>query len=260
MGMESDEAVVYGTLLTEGQMRVSRLASITRMGRSKLYRILSYLQEQNAVNIVETNPMVYSSASPDEYFNLRLQRKENEIRALRKKTENIIEKYRESQENASSEEGFPPNFKFRFLRSEKGIVSAANREIKSAESNVRIVLDRDKYYMFRNSETVRLLVGKVSEGVKVRIVTELKDDIIESLDSTPRVQFDIRFRESLFFPTFVIVDRKSIILVLDDGIPYRKGMKRVLPVALHVNSINFIQKMGNLFNYTWNDAKPYVKN
>lgn len=259
LGMDRDTALIYGTLLTEGSMRVSRLASITKIGRSKVYRILSHLQEENAVYIVNTNPMEYSSASPEEYFDSVLKKREKEITELKKKTGHIVKRYRSYKESDISEPGFTPDLKFRFLRSEKSIVSAANKEINRAVKSIGIMLDRDKFYMLRNSETVRMLAGKVKEGVEVRVLTELTEDIVELLDAVPKVLFNIRFRKASFFPTFVIVDKKSIVTVLDDGIPYRKGMKRVLPVALHVNSLNFIQKMCNLFNYAWKDAKPYVK-
>jgi len=95
LGLEKIEAHVYLNLLRIGPISASALAKEIDVERTKTYRTIEKLLNQNIVSTTFSKPKLCVATKPEEVLKMILQRKEDELKILKQSREDVVKKIKE---------------------------------------------------------------------------------------------------------------------------------------------------------------------
>ena len=96
LGLEEMEAHVYLNLLRVGPISASALAKEIDVERTKTYRTIEKLLNQNIVSTTFSKPKLCVATKPEEVLKMILQRKEDELTLLKQSKEDVVKKINET--------------------------------------------------------------------------------------------------------------------------------------------------------------------
>lgn len=254
IGLSSDEARVYITLLVSGVNKASDISKITDIRRPKVYQILERLNNIGAIDLLSSNPLSFVINNVKDFVDSKIHVMENELDILKANSRAFVSKYdsfRDNRENYN-------NSGYRFLKSRESILNEVNKLVSGALKSVKLVIDVDKFYIFDNLKTETLLVKKIMEGINLHVITGLDERIMKKLTSNPSISYDLRYFPHGVLPNFIIVDDRSIISLIELSAGDNR-YRHSSPYGLKVSSKNYVQKMGSLFDYLWKSSNSYKK-
>ena len=86
------ESKIYLNLLRTGPITASELAKDLNVDRATMYRIVDRLVDRNIILTSLSNPKLCTAVEPENALKLGLEKKEEEIKKIKKSSKAIIEK------------------------------------------------------------------------------------------------------------------------------------------------------------------------
>ncbi len=96
LGLEKMEVHIYLNLLRIGPISASALAKKIGVERTKTYRTIEKLLNQNIVSTTFSKPKLCVATKPEEVLKMILQRKEDELKLLKQSREEVVKKINET--------------------------------------------------------------------------------------------------------------------------------------------------------------------
>ena len=95
LGLDDLEAKIYLNLLRVGPISASALAKEIDIERTKMYRTVEKLINQNIVSSTFSKPKLCIAAEPEEVLKMIMQRKEDDLKKLKMTKSQVIKKIKE---------------------------------------------------------------------------------------------------------------------------------------------------------------------
>jgi len=249
LGLTSFQAQVYLTLTKLGTSNAKTIASIDRLDRANVYRVMTDLQKLNLVEKMLTNPINFKAVPISEGIQTLLENREKEYQEIEIKTKELIEKYKKPNiEKPAVEE-----CQFALIPENKAIV----RKIK--EMNERCqegydfifygraffeIFDEAKIY-FRNL---------LKKGVTIRLIVYLDEGekLYKEIAGLPRNgQLNIRYTSKSPSAMLLVCDGKEALINTTTSAHIKEN-------SLWSNNHVMVSILQNYFNQRWQDAKQIV--
>lgn len=234
IGLTEYELTAYVFLLTSGSRTANQISKSTGLPYSKIYDVLTSLEEKGWVEVEGSRPKRYYPKPPSEA-----------LEAMKMRVERSLDG------NVSQILG-----ELKTLYEEKGIQERPDIWIVRGEFNIlakmrEVFNDSKSELMIATTILPRVLVNLArarlkSLGVKVKImVTEGVDD--RSLKELERLG-EVRLKDRIFGGG-IISDHRRVMLLLSGG-------RDSEPLAICSNHIGLAELSREYFEYLWNEAKP----
>lgn len=180
-GLTRQEATIYLTLITDGELSGYEVAKLTGISRSNTYNGLAGLVEKGAAYLIEGNVTKYTAVAIDEFCS-------NKIRALSELRTTLIELIPNKRETMES---------YVTIKGEKHIMDKLKHVLETANQRVYMALSTE--LLQRVDQQVEDLIKR---GIKLVVITETPLDRAEVISYVGNVSKNqIR----------VIVDSKSVL-------------------------------------------------
>lgn len=237
IGLTEYELTAYVFLLTSGSRTANQISKSTGLPYSKIYDVLTSLEEKGWVEVEGSRPKRYYPKPPSEA-----------LEAMKMRVEQSLDG------NVSQILG-----ELKPLYGEKGIQERPDIWIVRGEFNIlakmrEVFNDSRSELMIATTVLPRVLVNLFlpdlnrlkSLGVKVKImVTEGVDD--RSLKELERLG-EVRLKDRMFGGG-IISDHRRVMLLLSGG-------RDSEPLAICSDHIGLAELSREYFEYLWNEAKP----
>jgi len=174
LGLSHSQTKVYFALSRSGESTVKSISKISQVAREHVYEILPQLQDIGLVTKVICVPSKFRALPMQKGLSLLLQSRASKTHELQKQVEIIKRCYNNSLEMSSRKEDnqfmlFPPN---------KATVNRRKRDIEAAQTSIDAIVSIKRWeptaYTFH--EVVK---NALERGVKMRVITEISEDINE---------------------------------------------------------------------------------
>lgn len=233
LGLTEYETRAYVGLVSTGPSTAGDLSEVSDVPHSRIYDVLSKLENRGWIESQSGRPARYRAKSPSETLSLVKLKKEEEIKRA-------SETIKQELEPLYEEEGEVEKPDVWTIRGSKEILGRIKEMLNDAEMEVLITLPPVVAGFEDLREYVPLLDTK---DLDVRVLASEKNDLSRKLDSVSNIE--IRFRGSLFGGG-VIVDGREVLLVLG-----REG--RILGIwSEEIGLAKFAQEY---FEYLWSDLE-----
>ncbi len=243
-GFEEEDAKTYLTLARMGLSRVSDLARVLKMSRMNAYRKLKKLQDEGLVAAALGKPIRFQVVSIEDV----LDRIDKDLKDRVLKVESNRSVLIQALKTLTPVEPTVPKFQIHQGRSK--VYDQIIKMCKSAKEEIRIIAT--------GKEIARLaLIGlddvlkEVSEGVNVRILTEVDESNIHSLEEAMEYA-QLGHYPKLPHQRLVIVDRGSVLssMMLTDSM----SIHTADDIALCTDAQDYIGAMISFFDQTWENS------
>ncbi|MCS7386140.1 MAG: TrmB family transcriptional regulator [archaeon GB-1867-005] len=235
LGLTNYEARAYITLVERGAMTAGSLSKASKIPYSKIYDVLSRLEEKGWIIIERGKPNKYKARPPSEAAKMAIKRIESEL----KKVERIV--VRELQP-LYERIGVQEKPEVIILRGAPIIVEKAVTTIENAARELEVAIPgemRAFHQQFKSS-----FEGAVSRGVKVKVLASKEHrDLLEPLFN---LGVEIGLRDKLFGGGLIADDEEAVILLSGGALS---------PLAIWSNHSELVKLAKIYFEYLWRDAE-----
>lgn len=208
LGLTVLEAKVYLTLAKLGKATAKTIAKTSKVAQPDVYRVVSKLENQGLIEREVATPTRFKATTMDEGLALLLQRRDNQSAMLHKKAAEILQDFRENEQNALREE--TPRFVL--------VPGVHVHKIRNAVDNAQAsVLCFSSVDMFRKVRFITEDVWKkaVKRGLKFQFIIGKPTDEKIKLDLDPSLRnnpcFEIKWTRTLM-PCMILIDNKEVFL------------------------------------------------
>ena len=240
IGLTSYEIKSYGTLLKEGEITASEISEKSGVPYSKIYEVLSTLEEKGWLGSDNSRPTKYFAKSPTTALDTTQQNAENEF--LKNKSVILTELTSVYEKSGTSEK---PDIWV--ISGAMNIVAKIMELVDNCRSEVLIAIPQ------AGEEIVKQALPKLrhlnEKGVKITILTSDKLDK-ESVKAISRIA-KIKIKSGLFGGG-IISDKRYVVILLGPEISGSKTTDIVAIWADHAGLAGFAKEY---FEYLLKDAK-----
>ena len=240
IGLTSYEIKSYGTLLKEGEITASEISEKSGVPYSKIYEVLSTLEEKGWLGSDNSRPTKYFAKSPTTALDTTQQNAENEF--LKNKSVILTELTSVYEKSGTSEK---PDIWV--ISGAMNIVAKIMELVENCRSEVLIAIPQ------AGEEIVKQSLPKLRQlnekGVKITILTSDKLDK-ESVKSISRIA-KIKIKSGLFGGG-IISDKRYVVILMGPEISGSKTTDIVAIWADHAGLAGFAKEY---FEYLLKDAK-----
>lgn len=195
------QAAAYCVLVTKGEMTPQDLHLEADIPDSRVYGILSQLEDRGCVKSRSVRPAIYEAVHPRQVI-------ERELENFREKSEAARSRLEQAWE-AQQAQNNPPEDAWA-VSSISGVANEITSRMEEATESIRIY-DRDLSWLTRQS---RRELGDLSEnGVEIQAIGMKGSEALARLADIP---VDVRQRDSLE-KSFYIFDSKHVVIRTSNG-------------------------------------------
>jgi sugar-specific transcriptional regulator TrmB len=250
LGLEQMEAHVYLNLLRVGPISASALAKEIDVERTKTYRTIEKLLNQNIVTTTFSKPKLCVAAKPEEVLKMILQIKEDELKLLKQSREDIIKKI---QETVPTNNGtnLPT---FHIVQGRSNIYSNIGKLIENSSNDVYIVTSlKDISRMYHTSIPEKIKICEKNGG-RVLLLTEMNDETL--------IPFAKRFGATetrirkVHAKGRMIVEKDKQMIMSDEITKENESSSVESDYAFSTNSNEMVNNINTLCGFLWKNSKP----
>ncbi len=250
LGLEEMEAHIYLNLLRVGPISASALAKEIDVERTKTYRTIEKLLNQNIVSTTFSKPKLCVATKPEEVLKMILQRKEDDLKLLKDSKGDVVKKIKEM---------VPSNHKnnmptFHIVQGRTNIYSNIGKLIENATDDVYIVTTlKDISRMYHTSIPEKIKICEKNGG-RVLLLTEINDEklfsFVKRFGATEVRVGTVRSKGRM------IVQKNNQMIMSDNTSKENEEMGIESDYAFSTNSIEMVNNIDTLCNFLWKNSKP----
>jgi len=252
LGLEEMEANIYLNLLRVGPISASALAKEVDVERTKTYRTIEKLLNQNIVSTTFSKPKLCVATKPEEVLKMILQRKEDELKLLKDTKVDVVKKIKEMVP-ADHKNRMPT---FHIIQGRANIYSNIGKLIENSTDNVYIVTTlKDISRMYHTSIPEKIKICEKNGG-RVLLLTEINDEKL--------LPFVKRFgamevRVGIVRSKGRMIVQKNNQMIMSDNTAKEDGVVGIeSDYAFSTNSIEMVNNIDTLCNFLWKNSKPLM--
>ncbi len=250
LGLEEMEAHVYLNLLRVGPISASALAKEIDVERTKTYRTIEKLLNQNIVSTTFSKPKLCVATKPEEVLKMILQRKEDELKLLKDTKGDVVKKIKEMVP-AIHKNNMPT---FHIIQGRTNIYSNIGKLIENSTDNVYIVTTlKDISRMYHTSIHEKIKICEKNGG-RVLLLTEINDKkllpFVKRFGATEVRVGIVRSKGRM------IVQKNNQMIMSDNTAKENESLGIESDYAFSTNSTEMVNNIDTLCNFLWNNSKP----
>ena len=250
LGLEEMEAHVYLNLLRVGPISASALAKEIDVERTKTYRTIEKLLNQNIVSTTFSKPKLCVATKPEEVLKMILQRKEDELKLLKDTKGDVVKKIKEMVP-AIHKNNLPT---FHIIQGRTNIYSNIGKLIENSTDNVYIVTTlKDISRMYHTSIPEKIKICEKNGG-RVLLLTEINDKkllpFVKRFGATEVRVGTVRSKGRM------IVQKNNQMIMSDNTAKENESVGIESDYAFSTNSTEMVNNIDTLCNFLWNNSKP----
>jgi len=250
LGLDEMEAHIYLNLLRIGPISASALAKEIDVERTKTYRTIEKLLNQNIVSTTFSKPKLCVATKPEEVLKMVLQRKEDDLKLLKDAKGDVVKKIKEMVP-ADHKNRIPT---FHIVQGRTNIYSSIGKLIENSTDNVFIVTTlKDISRMYHTSIPEKIKICEKNGG-HVFLITEINDEkllpFVKRFGATEVRVSTVRSKGRM------IVHKNNQMIMSDNTAKENEDVGIESNYAFSTNSIEMVNNIDTLCNFLWKKSKP----
>jgi len=241
------ESKIYLSLLRTGPITASALAKDLNIDRARMYRTVDKLVDRNIISTTLSSPKLCIAVEPEKALKLALEKKEDEIRRIKKSGEAIVDKI--NSEITTNQGTTIPTL--RIIQGRANIYSDIAQMIENCTDTVYIVTtleDISKMYHSMIPEKIKICE---KNGGKVALLVEIDD--MEMISYVKR--FNATETRVCRLPSKGrIAVQKCKQMIMSDSSQTSSNSES--DFSLSTNAKDMVSNIDNLCRLLWKSAKP----
>ncbi len=204
-GLMAKEAKIYLYLLRNGSREVSEISRALTITKADVYKYLKELEGKGICDEVLSHPSRFEALPLSDALDSLIIKQNQKVEALSATKDEVI--------SALGKVSLPtPEPKFQVLQGREPTTSKIRRIRRSTNDAIIYVRERTLTFL----HTLGLLdVGKISEGLSIRILTKLTPKTLGLVKEYSHCRFrSIRDEADLNLPEFAVFDKKEALIAL----------------------------------------------
>ncbi|WP_101476628.1 helix-turn-helix domain-containing protein [Candidatus Nitrosotalea bavarica] len=253
MGFEESEAIMYLGLLHIGPVTIGNLAIKLGLDRGKMYRSLTKLRNYGLVTTSFSNPVIVTATEPSKALDTIVEKKRDELDSMKKLSEKVITNLKTNK----TDFGTSDTSSFSVLQSRTIIYNRIGRILDESDSNLVYIVTttNDIAKMYYTSIPEKIQNAKKNHAI-IRVITEDKptkaiSEMIKRLNAS-----EVRVGELPSRGRMIVEKERQLVMSESSKSSADSGNS---DVAIHTNSLEFVQNMFSLCEYLWNNSKEFVE-
>ncbi len=247
LDLDELESKIYLSLLRTGPITASALAKDQNIDRARMYRTVDKLVDRNIISTTLSSPKLCIAVEPEKALKIALERKEEEIKRIRKSGEAVVEKI--NTEIATNQGTNIPTL--RIIQGRANIYSDIAQLIETCTETVYIATTLEDISKMYHSIIPEKIKACEKKGGKVMLLVEIDD--IEMVSFVKR--FNATETRVCKLPS------KGRIAVLKDKHMIMSDSSQTssnseTDFSLSTNAKDMINNLDNLCRLLWKTAKP----
>ena len=250
LDLDELESKIYLSLLRTGPITASALAKDQNIDRARMYRTVDKLVDRNIISTTLSSPKLCIPVEPEKALKLALEKKEEEIRKIKKTGEVIVDKIN-SEISTYQETNIPT---LRIIQGRTNIYSDIAQMIENCTGTAYIVTtleDISKMYHSTIPEKIKTCEKK---GGKVMLLVDIDD--VEMISFVKR--FNATETRVCKLPSKgrMVVQKDKQMIMSDSS---QSSSNSETDFSLSTNAKDMISNIENLCSLLWKSAKPPKK-
>ena len=242
------ESKIYLNLLRTGPITASELAKDLNVDRATMYRIVDRLVDRNIILTSLSNPKLCTAVEPENALKLGLEKKEEEIKKIKKSSKAIIEKITSIRYCPNQGTNIPT---LRIVQGRDNIYSDIGQMIENCFETVFIATtleDISKMYHSMIPEKIKICKKK---GGNVMLLVEIDD--IKMISFVKRFNAT-EIRVCRLPSKGRIVVQKDKQMIMSDST--QTDSKSEADFSISTDAKDMINNIDSLCRLLWKSAKP----
>ncbi len=241
------ESKIYLSLLRTGAITASALAKDLNIDRARMYRTVDKLVDRNIISTTLSSPKLCIAVEPEKALRLALDKKEEEIKKIKKSGEAIIDKIN-SEISTNQGTNIPT---LRIIQGRANIYSDIAQMIENCTDTVFIATtleDISKMYHSTIPEKIKICE---KNGGKVALLVEIEN--IEMISFVKR--FNATETRVCKLPSkgrIVVLKEKQ--MIMSDSTQTASNSES--DFSLSTNAKDMVSNIDNLCRLLWKSGKP----
>ena len=247
LDLDELESKIYLSLLRTGPITASALAKDQNIDRARMYRTVDKLVDRNIISTTLSSPKLCIAVEPEKALRIALERKEEEIKRIRKSGEAVVEKI--NSEIATNQGTNIPTL--RIIQGKVNIYSDIAQLIETCTETVYIATTLEDISKMYHSLIPEKIKACEKRGGKVMLLVEVDD--IEMISFVKR--FNATETRVCKLPSkgrIVVLKDKQ--MVMSDS--SQTSSNSETDFSLSTNAKDMINNLDNLCRLLWKTAKP----
>ncbi len=241
------ESKIYLSLLRTGPITASALAKDLNIDRARMYRTVDKLVDRNIISTTLSSPKLCIAVEPEKALKLALEKKEEEIKKIKKSGEAIIDKI--NNEITTNQGTSIPTL--RIIQGRANIYSDIAQMIENSTGTVFIATtleDISKMYHSMIPEKIKICE---KNGGKVALLVEIED--IEMISFVKR--FNATETRVCKLPSKgrIAVEKDKQMIMSDST---QTASNSESDFSLSTNAKDMVSNIDNLCRLLWKSGKP----
>ena len=241
------ESKIYLSLLRTGPITASALAKDLNIDRARMYRTVDKLVDRNIISTTLSSPKLCIAVEPEKALRLALEKKEEEIKKIKKSGEAIVDKIN-SEISTNQGTNIPT---LRIIQGRANIYSDIAQMIENCTDTVFIATtleDISKMYHSMIPEKIKICE---KNGGKVSLLVEIEN--IEMISFVKR--FNATETRVCKLPSkgrIVVLKEKQ--MIMSDSTQTASNSES--DFSLSTNAKDMVSNIDNLCRLLWKSGKP----
>ncbi len=241
------ESKIYLSLLRTGPITASALAKDLNIDRARMYRTVDKLVDRNIISTTLSSPKLCIAVEPEKALKLALEKKEEEIKKIKKSGEAIVDKIN-SEITTNQGTNIPT---LRIIQGRTNIYSDIAQMIEDCTDTLYIATtleDISKMYHSMIPEKIKICE---QNGGKVMLLVEIDDMAMISFVK----RFDATETRVCSLPSKgrIAVQKDKQMIMSDSS---QTASNSETDFSLSTNAKDMISNIDNLCRLLWKSAKP----
>lgn len=250
LDLDDLESKIYLSLLRTGPITASALAKDLNIDRARMYRTVDKLVDRNIISTTLSSPKLCIAIEPQKALKSALERKEDELREIKKSGEAIVDKI--NTEITTNQGTNIPTL--RIVQGRANIYSDIGQLIENCKDTVYIATtleDISKMYHSLIPEKIKICE---KNGGRVRLLVEVKDN--EMISFVKR--FGATETKICKLPSKgrIAVQKDRHMIMSDSS---QKETNSETDFSLSTNAKDMINNLDILCQMLWKSGKPLEK-
>ena len=247
LGLDELEASIYLNLLRVGPISASALAKEIEVERTKTYRTIEKLINQNIVSTTFSKPKLCIATKPEHVLKMIMQRKEDELKKLKLTKEDVIKKIKETVP-AKHKTSLPT---FHVIQGRDNIYSNIGKLLEESTGIVYIVTSlKDISKMYHTSIPEKIKICEKNGG-QVKLLTEITDKKLLSFVNRFGAT-EIKFGK-LSSKGRIIVEQNKQMIMSDATLKENHSVES--DFAFSTNSHEMVNNIFTLCSFLWQSSR-----
>jgi len=230
IGLTEYEAKVYLSLVILGEATAYELSEFSGVPSSKIYNVLSMLEEKGLIVSFRGRPTKFLSRDPSETLNTMKLRYDAIFDEL---IRGISSLWRGRDELR----------RINLVKDLRNVVRCIKSILNDVNSFVKVIIDDCNIWI--EYELIVFLKKLMDRGIKVFVLIR---DKCEGLDDLGRV-----FNEAIR-----VSNKANFLCIIRDGKEVLKGVTGDSPIVVIYNIPEIVSLINELYDYIWENAKPLI--